>query len=200
MTKEDLIEIVSYICWTVSVYIMTYYSLNKIAPVDTFYRIAVMLLWISTMWLYKLRMKELTKEIIKSTCILIVTSIIPLFLNAEYINTYNVLKTMINTIIPNLINAGLCYGFIIILKMSNQYHGPASIKLETLTLIIVALGMFFFKLPIIISLLLGVVFNNIRGYHLFIKSLGIGRIKKPYPVSKKKAKRRKKQNNTNGVK
>lgn len=131
-------------------------------------------------------MKELTKEIIKSTCILIATTIIPLFLNAEYINTYNVLKTIIENIIPYLLNAGLCYVFIILLRMSNQHHGPASLKLETITLIIIALGMFFFRLPNIISLLLGVVFNNIYGYHLFSKSLGIGRNKKPYPVSKKR--------------
>lgn len=178
----------SYISWTVSVYIMTYYTLKK-PEVDTTYRVCAMLLWISSIWLYKIEKRELTKEIIKSTFILIATTLVPFFIDAEIIDIHQ----MVTLTICNIINATVCYAFIWIMKKSYQLHGEKSYKLETTTLIVVSFSMFILKLEIIISLLIGLSINLIWGYQLFKKSRGIGRERKYHTCSMKKQKRMKKK-------
>lgn len=196
MQWKDWFDVLIYVIWTISIYVFSYYTLKRADSIDRTYQIWALLFMISCVWLYKIETKELTKEIIKCTLILISTTMFSYFVGGEAVDLDSI-KNLLSLVICNIMNAAVGYGIIFYIRKSYVLYGDKTYKLETATLIVTGILMFILNCNVIFSLIVAAIFNILVGYCIYRKnilnSVGVKKHKK-YPCSKKKEKRRKRNN------
>lgn len=112
---SDLIDVISYIGWSISVWLLVYFQLNAKA-IDGTYRFTIWTFVLSGCLLYKDSYKEITKEIIKSGVILISTNILELYLVGD-ITGIKVFKLVLAQVLYQI----LAYVFAFLLENQKNF-------------------------------------------------------------------------------
>ena len=124
----------SYICWTISVWLLVYFQLN-VTTIDNTYRFVIWLFILSGCFLYKDSYREITKEIIKSGTILIITNILELHLVGDI-----TIKKILDLTIVQIGYQMPIYVYIFLFRYLKILHGKYAYRLAILYMLI--LGFF----------------------------------------------------------
>lgn len=162
--KEKFLNAIAYIVWTLSLYVLSYYSVHKDA-IDIYYQIAAWFMIVSCISLYKKDYSELTIELIKIICLAIGNLFLTIKLGDTAVDIYGVIYLAISTVC----NALICYFFIWYTKHTYNLHGEKGYKLEYLSWIIFAMFAFVLKYNIVICFIIFCVFNFSYGYKIWLK-------------------------------
>ncbi|WP_147403019.1 hypothetical protein [Roseburia sp. AM23-20] len=158
---NDLIDIISYIGWSISVWLLVYFQLNM-NTIDDTYRLVVWMFVFFGCLFYKDSYKEVTKEIIKSGVILIGTNILELYLVGD-ISGIKIFKLVLAQVLYQI----LAYLFVFFIRKSKEFHGRYTDRLVVLYLLVLGFLLFVIKLEIICALICTSIISLIRGYFYY---------------------------------
>ena len=160
---SDLIDVISYIGWSISVWLLVYFQLNAKA-IDGTYRFTIWTFVLSGCLLYKDSYKEITKEIIKSGVILISTNILELYLVGD-ITGIKVFKLVLAQVLYQI----LAYVFAFFIRKSKELHGKYTDRLVVLYLLFLGLLLFIIKIEVVYALICTSIISFIIGYFYYKK-------------------------------
>ena len=155
---NDIIDVISYIGWSISVWLLVYFQLNT-QSIDGTYRFTIWLFVLFGCLFYKDSYKEITKEIIKSGVILIGTNILELYLVGDI-----TAKKIVDFVIAQVCYQILAYFFVFIIRKSKELHGKYSNRLVVLHLLVLGILLFIIKFEVINSLICTSIISLIIGY------------------------------------
>lgn len=160
---SDLIDVISYIGWSISVWLLVYFQLNAKA-IDGTYRFTIWTFVLSGCLLYKDSYKEITKEIIKSGVILISTNILELYLVGD-ITGIKIFKLVLAQVLYQI----LAYVFAFFIRKSKELHGKYTDRLVVLYLLFLGLLLFIIKIEVVYALICTSIISLIIGYFYYKK-------------------------------
>lgn len=160
---KDCGDVIFYVAWTLSVFVFSYYQ-TKMDGIDKVYQKTVFIFFVSSIWLYKNETKALTKEIIKSTSILLGSGFIAIILGSKDID----IEDQIRLAISNILYAAIGYVVIFVMKKSINLHGKKAYFLETMMIIMIFLFLFVFKWNPYVSVIVSMFAFYFKGYFIWI--------------------------------
>jgi len=155
---NDIIDVISYIGWSISVWLLVYFQLSMKA-IDGAYRFTIWMFVLFGCLFYKDSYKEITKEIIKSGVILIGTNILELYLVGD-ITAIKIFKLVIAQVLYQI----LAYVFVFFIRKSKELHGKYTNRLAVLYLLVLGILLFIIKFEVIYSLICTSIISLIIGY------------------------------------
>lgn len=160
---NDIIEIISYITWTASIFIFTYCQVN-LNGINEMYQKSIFVFYLSCISLFKLKHGELTKEIIKTSLILLVTDIIKVKLGAIDVNLHNEIYLGIS----NIMYSGLGYITLLLFRNNFKLHGKKAYFLDFLLISSIYTFLFIFKANPYVSVGIPISCNLVIGLRTWI--------------------------------
>lgn len=160
---NDIIDVISYIGWSISVWLLVYFQLNT-KSIDGTYRFTIWMFVLFGCLFYKDSYKEITKEIIKSGVILIGTNILELYLVGDIIAI-----KIFNMVIAQVLYQILAYVFVFFIRKSKELHGKYTNRLVFLYLLVLGILLFIIKFEVIYSLICTSIISLIIGYFYYKK-------------------------------
>lgn len=160
---SDLIDVISYIGWSISVWLLVYFQLNA-KSVDGNYRFTIWIFVLFGCLLYKDSYKEITKEIMKSEIILIGTNILELYLVGD-IASIKIFKLVLAQVLYQI----LAYVFVFFIRKSKELHGKYTGRLVVLYLLFLGLLLFIIKIEVVYALICTSIISLIIGYFYYKK-------------------------------
>lgn len=170
LLQRDVIETISYILLTCSVFYAGYMSmvcyLNGInLIVDKKYQFANYLFIIACVVYYRNSSRDVIKEMIKSTTILLATNIIQFYVDGSG----EIRKTVLLAIYQLFYHL---IAFIIIMvgiKYSEKQHGKRAQLLILIFLLQIGIMFFVLRINICVTLIISCVINMLVGYRFYVK-------------------------------
>lgn len=166
-TWSDVIEVISYIMWSISVWILSHFQQhNYVDYTSDKYRVVTCMFMLSGFLFYKDSYREVTKEIVKSFIIVFTTTIYQSISE----NTFDI-DGLVEILVMQVLLQSTAYVFVWIIKQSKKLHGDKTLFLQTIFMISIIVLLFIFRTNIGIALLISIALDLCLGYRFYRQKL-----------------------------
>lgn len=156
---NDMIEVLLYIVYTVSVYYIVYMGVEKEVVIDKTYRVFVALFVSSAFLYFKGSTREIRNEMIKSNGILACCKIIDDYFFEKHVD----LKVLAYIFVLQLLLHVVAYFFVCLYRSWTNDHGRYTNKLLWICMVSFLIPLFAFDNVVVSFIVFGVVFLSV-GY------------------------------------
>lgn len=165
-TWSDVLEVISYIMWSISVWCLCYFQQNNVDYKSDQYRVVAWLYMLSGFLFYKDSYREVTKEIVKSFVIVFTTTIYQSILENKFDINYLVVCLTMQVVLQCV-----AYIFVWIIKKSKELHGDKTLLLQTIFMIAFFIPLFLFRTKIEYAIVIAIFIDFCLGYSIHKRKL-----------------------------